>query len=76
MIHGQDIEVMADAHELEQGYRAETLTELALDMGASGQRLNDLERYTADLLARMDRHALELEELERQQVALFTEWLS
>ena len=81
-----DIEVYADAYELEQAYRLECNAEQALENAAAEQVLSDLEQQARDLLERMDAqleavHALlstmntQAEQTE-EETALFTEWLS
>ena len=71
-----DIEVYADCYEQEQAYHLECEAEQALENAAAEGVLSNLEQAARDLLERMDAHNKELEELQRREIEMFTEWLS
>ena len=71
-----DIEVYADQFEQKVAYRLECEAEQALENAVADAVLTDLEQATRDLLKRLDAHQRELEELQRKEIEMFTEWLS
>ena len=71
-----DIEVYADRYEQEAAYRLECEAEQVLENAAADAVLEDLEQATRDLLERLNAHQQELEELQRKEIEMFTEWLS